>query len=252
MERIHHLAFRHLIFVVLGTVVAANNGRLEGAIAWGPPYEGGTNYKVVFDKLEEYNPVYEFQNDPQYGDMTVSFGTHFVGQTLGNSYNSLSQSSPLGPLTLAAGLPDVVTQLDLRMPGTIRLGGVNGLARYTTPIALLFSDPVSQVGFTLGFLDELPPSTMIEAFEKTGASLGVLSGLSDGYSTLSVVESTGDRISGVSIYLPDGNLDEEGFGIDAVTFSTGGMVPEPATLVIWSLLGLAAFSAAWYSSRPRG
>ena len=224
----------------------------QAAISWGPPIEGGNDYEIFFDQFNVVNPTYTFENDPIYGDVTVRFGTHFRGQQLGASYNSLKQTAPRGPLRFATGEPDVMTQFDYRRPDTIRLGGVQGLARYTTPISMLFKNPVSQVGFTLGFLDELPPSTLIEAYEASGASLGIIGSLPDGFSNMNVVESGGDKISGISIYLPDGNLDEEGFGIDGVLFSTGGVVPEPATFVIWSLMGLAAFSAAWYSGRSRG
>ena len=92
---------------------------------------------------------------------------------------------------------------------------------------------------------------MIEAYDSSGASLGVLGGLPTGYSDLSVVDS-GGAISGVSIYIPGDGLDEEGFGINSVEFSTGGIIPEPITLLIWSLLGFASFSMAWYSRRSSG
>jgi hypothetical protein len=243
---------RRLKLVATGVMIlvfVACTRLADAAVSWGPPYEGASNYEVLFDKFNVVNPTYTFDDDPTYGSVTVSFGTQFAGQTLGTSYNSLSSSAATGPLSFAAGQPDVMTQFDLRRPNTIRLGGVEGTARYTTPIAILFDHPVSQVGFTLGFLDELPPSARIEAFEASGASLGVLTGIPHGFTALGVVESTGDRISGVSIYLPDGSIDEEGFGIDALTFSIGGVVPEPATFFIWSLLGLATFSAVWYSRR---
>jgi len=242
---------KRIRYGLLTVIVLVNAGSCQAAISWGPPVEGGNDYEILFDRFNVVNPVYEFENDPIHGDLTVSFGTHFRGQQLGTSYNSLKQTAPGGPLRFASGEPDVMTQFDYRRADTIRLGGVLGKARYTTPISILFDNPVSQIGFTLGFLDELPPSTLIEAYEASGASLGAVGGLPGGFTNMNIVESGGDRISGISIYLRDGNLDEEGFGIDGVRFSTGGVVPEPATFAIWSLMGLAAFSAAWYSSRSK-
>ena len=125
-----HLFIGRVVPTVLAMLFAACEvRRAEAAISWGPPYEGGTNYKVIFDRLEVVNPQYTFDQDPTYGSVTVGFGTHFNGQVLGKSYNSLSSSAPSGTLGFAEGLPDVMTQFDLRKPGTIRLGGVKGMAR---------------------------------------------------------------------------------------------------------------------------
>ena len=194
---------------------------------------------MLFDikTLDVVNPQFTFDDDPEYGSITVSFGTHFVGQTLGMSYNSLSETSPVATLSLASGPPDVTTQWDNDASTKFMLGGIDAGAKFTTPIAILFSHPVGQVGFTLGYLDEVPPSTVIEAYDASGASLGVLGGLLEGYSSLSIVDS-GGAISGVSIYIPGDGVDEEGFGINDVVFSTG-VIPEPATFLIWSVLGLA-------------
>lgn len=243
-----------------GLLIAACALTAEAAISFGPPLPGGSGGTLVFGKPNEVNPVRAFSDVGAYDSLTVSFGTHFTGQKLGASYNSLSHTSPTGPLALATGLPDVMTLFDLDAPrGTWVLGGVdngiNGPVYYTTPISILFSKPVDQVGFTLGFLDEKPSSTVIEAFNAAGASLGVLTGLPSGRNDLSVVDD-GGQISGLTIYVPDNGVplsgaDREGFGIHDVVFSAGGVVPEPGTFLVWSLLGLTAFSAACYSVRPR-
>ncbi len=244
------------LLVSLGSVSA------QAAISWGPPPEGSSGGKIVFDKLNVVNPQYTYSDVPELGNLTVSFGTHFVGQKLGASYNSLSDTSPIGPLALAmvAELPDVMTQIDLANRSSFVLGGINAgingaQTKFTTPISILFSDPVSHVGFSLGYLDERPPSTVIAAYDASGASLGVLGGLATGNNVLSIVDD-GGQISGLTIYIPDSGIsgfgaDKEGFGIRDVVFSAGGVIPEPGTFLVWSLLGLTAISAAYCSVRSR-
>ena len=46
------------------------------------------------------------------------------------------------------------------------------------------------------------------------------------------------------------NMDWEGFAISNLAFNSG-VIPEPGTLAIWSLLGLAAFGAAYSKARQR-
>ncbi len=238
------------IFVLALTVWWGCGQGAQAAISWGPPPAGGPDKHILFDTPNVVNPQYTFTDIPDHSSLTVGFGTHFAGQKLGSTYNSLSDASPDSTLAFAAGLPDVMTQLDLSNRNGLVLGGVNGLSRFTTPISILFSAPVSQVGFTLGYLDENPPTTVIEAYDASGASLGVLGGLPQGKSDLSIVDD-GGKISGVSIYIPGNTIDQEGFGIEGVMFTAGGEVPEPTTFLVWSLLGLTAFSAAWYKSSRR-
>jgi hypothetical protein len=176
-----------------------------------------------------------------YETVTVSFGSRFEGQTLGSSDNSLNDTSPSNPLTLAE-LPIVQTSFDFANAMDVVLGGQN----FKTPIAILFDNPVSHVCFNLGHLDAESP-TLIETYTASGQSLGSVNNLAPGTNRVSVTDSSGNNvISGVSIYVPDGAMDWEGFGIHDVAFDVN-VIPEPATIAIWSLLGLVAFSAAFVS-----
>ena len=249
MNRCQQTRMLHRV-LILTLAVFGTASSVRAAISWGPPPSGGPDKHILFDKPNVVNPQYTFTDIPEHSSLTVGFGTHFVGQKLGSTYNSLSDASPATTLAFATGLPDVMTHLDLSNRNGFVLGGVNGLTKFTTPISIMFSEPVSQVGFKLGNLDEIPPTTVIQAYDATGASLGVLGGLPQGWSDLSIVDS-GGKISGVSIYIPGSTIDLEGFGIQSVMFTAGGDVPEPTTLLVWSLLGLTAFSAAWYQSNRR-
>jgi hypothetical protein len=48
-------------------------------------------------------------------------------------------------------------------------------------------------------------------------------------------------------------MDWEGFGLSNISFGVGEgetpVIPEPATIVVWSLLGGFGFSAVWYQRR---
>lgn len=226
------------------TALAALVSTADAAISLGSPADCDDGFQVVFDKLNDVNPSYTFTGVPIYDTVTVSFGSRFEGQTLGSSDNSLDDTSPSNPLSLAE-LPIVKTSFDMANAMDVVLGGEN----FKTPIAILFDNPVSHVCFNLGHLDEESP-TMIETFTATGESLGAVNNLAAGTNRVSVSDSSGNNvISGVSIYVPDGAMDWEGFGIHDVAFDVN-VIPEPATIAIWSLLGLIAFSAT-FASRSR-
>jgi hypothetical protein len=201
---------------------------------------------VTFDRFGIVNPSYTF---PAGDDtITVSFGTHFEGQEPGATYNSLANTSPTGPLTLAWSTASVATQFDLANRETPVLGGVDGAGRYTTPLAILFDNPVGQVCFTLGHLIQ-DSAALVEAFDAAGTSLGLFGDLPYGNTPMRLSATDEESaISGVSIYMPEGMIDLEGFGIHDIGFSLdngGPVIPEPTALVVWSLLGLVAGTTVW-------
>lgn len=60
--------------------------------------------------LGTVNPVYDFAALPGLGEVTVTFGGHFLGQTTTDgSPDTLADTTPLGPLALDALAPDVFT-----------------------------------------------------------------------------------------------------------------------------------------------
>ena len=228
--------YRGLAAIVTTLILFASNS--QAAISLGSPDDCDDGFQVVFDALNDVNPSYTVTGVPIYDTVTVSFGSRFEGQTLGSSDNSLDNTSPSNPLTLATD-PIVKTSFDLANAMDIVLGGEN----FKTPIAILFDNPVSHVCFNLGHLDVDSP-TLIETFTAAGDSLGAVNNLAPGTNRVSVTDSSGNNvISGISIYVPDGAMDWEGFGIHDLAFDVN-VIPEPGTFVIWSLLGLVAFSAA--------
>ncbi len=243
-----------LSLVGIGIVCGISHRACQAAVVLGGTTQDDTIYMIQFDKANVINPTVTFPNIPNIGDLTVSFGTQFVGQSSGSTNNSLGDTSPTAPLTLDPnGM--VKTIFDLSSPSGIVLGGVKGNALFTTPLAILFSHAVNYVAFDLGHLDKNSPTT-IQAFDAQGTSLGSFGGLSPGFKNYSLLETTGsDVISGVSIYVPSGGMDWEGFGLNNIKFALdgdsggGGMVPEPGTFLIWSLLGSVAVSGAWIKRR---
>jgi hypothetical protein len=144
-------------------------------------------------------------------------------------------------LTLSVA-PDwqAVIQVDgsASTPGTEVLSGVpfpatNG---FGGPIAILFSQGVTGLQLTAGFLDSVG-STTIEAFAADGTSLGTVSNTSLGYETFNLSDSDLRRIEGVLIT----NTDPGGFGINGVGVEE---IPAPGALAV-----LPGFVAAWLSRR---
>jgi hypothetical protein len=241
---------RMLAVVVLFSFWAS--GRLseraaEAAVVLGGSTDADEFYTITFDHVGLMNPSVTFADVPNVGDLTVSFGTHFVGQSRGSTYNSLADTSPLGPLALDPS-GNTKVMFDLSAPSGIMLGGVDGLALYTTPLAILFSDEVNFVSFDLGNLDDTV--ALIEAFDDQGNSLGVFNNLSLGHNRYTLSDTNGENvIAGVSIYVPNGKVDLEGFGINNLQIVADGVIPEPATFVVWSLLIGCAATAGWWQRR---
>lgn len=201
------------------------------------------------------NPVFNFTNVGTLGNVTVRFGSMFAGQQAGSMYNSLVDTSPSGPLQLAANAPKVGVLLDNWASDKLVLGGMN-LAQYrffTTPIAIHFSVPVNWVGFDVGSFDH-NGTTVIEAYDANGASLGTWQNnvVQGGTENVFLRDTLGQRnISGISIYVPADGMDWEGFAVDNVRFGDGNglpifppdgegpdpnVVPEPGTWLIWFVL----------------
>jgi hypothetical protein len=243
---------RRLASVVVMTALVGgwSGGRTaEAAVVLGGTTGADEIFSITFDTVGVVNPIATFSDVPGIGGLTVSFGTHFLGQTRGSSYNSLSDTVPTSPLTLDPS-GKVKTMFDLSSASGIMLGGVEGLALYTTPLAVLFSDEVSYVAFDLGYFDGADP--LIEAFDSQGNSLGVFGDLPLGHNRYSLADSNGENvIAGISVYVPDGGLDLEGFGLNNFQFAAegDGVIPEPSTLAVWSLLVGCAASAAWWKRR---
>lgn len=94
------------------------------------------------------NPVYSLPSVSGYGDLTISFGTHFVGQTVGSA-NSLTDTTPIGPLTLSAAGPKVATALDLANPNMPGLGGKIPMGFFDIFFSTPRRDPLRHPGRSL-------------------------------------------------------------------------------------------------------
>ena len=214
--------------------------------------------EINFDSFGDKNPQYNV------GGTTVSFGSAFVGQVLGSMPNELIDSSPTGPLRLDPNAPDVSTMFEITSGGLV-LGGSNNGSFLTTPIAILFGDPVKDVYFDLGHLDHAD-TVKIEAYDGDGQSLGMFGNPTGGWQTIEIADSSRNSISGISIHVPLGGMDWEGFAIDNLGFRFSdddggggpggdpdpGVVPEPNTFLIWGGLGLLGLAGSWLKRKPFG
>ncbi len=183
---------------------------------------------------------------------SVRFGSHFVGQVVGGIPNSLLDTTPDSPLTMAVGSPNVATSLDFLNPTMPGLGGRVGTTFFTTPIAFQFGAPVVAVGFTLGHLDAAG-TTVIEAYDAAANSLGTILNSQAGFEDLGIRDSSGASIiSGISIYIQEG-MDWEGFTIDNVFSGIPEtvIIPEPASIPVWGLLLAGAISFRFLVPRKR-
>lgn len=186
------------------------------------------------------NPVYNFTGVPDLGDMTVSFGGHFVGQTATGSFPVTLSGAPTGPLTLDANAPDTKVVNDGAPGATSPV--LSGSPTFNGPISVLFSKPVAGVGLKGGYFDAIGATT-IEAFDINGVSLGSITNTMLGFEFYGLADSTGaEVISGISFYIT--GSEPAGFQIDNLTFGAKGVivngVPEPSTLLFLGT-GLIAF-----------
>jgi len=198
---------------------------------------------ITFDSpaLGSQNPVYNFTGLTGLGDVTVSFGPYFNGQTLtGGSPQSLT-GLPSGPLALNLD-PNAPTFIANDAAATTN-PILSGTPLFNGPISVLFSVPVAAVGLTGGYFDAVG-STTIQAFDANGVALGSIVNSVTGFEFYGLADSTGANvISGISFYIT-GN-EPAGFEIDNLTFGAAAAVktPEPATMLLlgFGLLGIAGF-----------
>jgi hypothetical protein len=193
------------------------------------------------------NPVYTFNNVPNLGQVNVSFGSLFQGQTAGAMNNSLNDTTPSSPLALDLNAPAVGVIMDSWAADKLVLGGMDlaNMKFFTTPIAVQFSKPVHWVGFDVGSFDHAG-TTVVEAFDADGNSLGAWFNdvAAGGVDSFYLRENTdANTISGLSIYVPTEGMDWEGFAVDNLRFEA---IPEPATFVIWLVLGAGALGVRWW------
>ena len=189
--------------------------------------------------------------DPVYivsSTLVVSFGSHFVGQSLTSSPADgglyyLTGTAPSGPLALMSDPDDyalITTDASTGNDTNERLAGA-APGSFLGPVAILFSAPVQQVAFTAGVFSEAG-DLLIQGFKTDGTSLGLVSNTGADQQQFYFADSNGAGIGGLVLYIPDQSLN--GFSIDNVSFTDAGTpapMPEPATLPL--LAGLLACAA---------
>ncbi|KFI33906.1 hypothetical protein CG51_03270 [Haematobacter missouriensis] len=187
------------------------------------------------------------------GSPTVYTGGYFTGQSIspnpgtdcpGASPTGCVIGSPTGPLSLDASAPPAFITTDGAFPTSPTLSGT---PRFNGPVALLFSEDQTGVGFEAGYFDAVG-STGITAFARDGSILGTVVNTTIGIEFLGLVtDDLKPAIAGVFLDLV-GN-EPAGYNIDNVRFGVGdeiipppiSPVPLPAALPL-SLAGLGAIA----------
>lgn len=196
--------------------------------------------------LGTQNPVYNFTGLTGLGDVTVSFGGNFLGQTAtGGSVSTLNPHTPtLGqPLALDPTAPVTFTANDGASDSNPILSGT---PLFNGPISVLFSVPVAGVGLKGGYFNTIG-ATSIEAYDSLGNVLGSITNSVLGFEFYGLVDSTGlNVISGISFFITGD--EPAGFAIDNVTFGAAGgggvVVPLPPSILFLAsgLGGLGLFA----------
>ena len=186
------------------------------------------------DPVGTVNPTYNFTALPGLGDVTVSFGGFFLGQSQAGSPPTLVDPTPGNPLALDPASPQVFTAMDGSNPGSPVLSGT---PMFAGTIAMLFSTPVAGVGLQAGYFNAVG-STTIEAYDATGAVLGSIVNSQLGLEFYGLADSSGQNvISGVSFYITGD--EPAGYAINDVTFGAANVItpviPAPAALVLVGL-----------------
>ena len=196
----------------------------------------------------------------------VNFNAHPTGALQNTFYSAsdavtFSTTGSFNAVVFGAGPGQSNTITPPLSPGEGLHTDSNYLFALATPSTLTISFDQPVLGAGLFVIDLFDPTqsgapsnpVSIEAFtgpNGTGTSLG-----SDGPPAynfqpnhllyLGVVSSAGDIRS---LRLTDpGSLGDE-IGVDDIRFATGA-IPEPSTLIIWSLLGTLAIGIGWWRKR---
>jgi hypothetical protein len=185
---------------------------------------------ITFDEfsLSVTNPSKVFENIPGLGNVTVSFGTNFIGQTRsGSGVVTLSDSDPDGSLQFDSNAPNVFTVNDGANPTSPVL---SGSPTFNGPISILFSQPVATVGLTGGYFDAVGATT-IEAYDANGNPLGSVVNTKTGLEFFGLgTQNGGNVIAGISFFIT-GN-EPAGFAIDNVKFGTINVIKPRITLAV--------------------
>jgi hypothetical protein len=197
----------------------------------------------------------------------VNFDTHPVG-TLNNTFYSVSDgvtistTGSFNTVQFGAGPGQGNTFSPPLSPGEGLHAVSNYLFASATDSTLTISFDEGVFGAGLFVIDLFNPnsanSVSIEAFtgpDGTGTSLG--SAVAPAYNFqpnhllyLGAVSTAGDI---GSLRLTDHGTSADEIGVDDIRFATGpaGTVPEPATIIIWSLLGAASWLGMRVARRGR-
>lgn len=172
------------------------------------------------------NPSFPFNGLPTLGDITVSFGGHFVGQaTSGTTVVTLSDNTPTAPLALAPAAPATFTASDASSPNSPVLSGT---PLFNGPVSVFFSKPVAGVALKGGFFNAVN-GTSIEAYGADGAVLGRITNSVLEFEFYGLADSTGANvIKGISFFIT--GAEPFGFAIDDLTFGAAGdiiLTPTP-------------------------
>jgi hypothetical protein len=199
---------------------------------------------IEFDEvpLGTTNPSFTFNGIPGLGDVTVTFGGHFLGQAAGGGFPvTLTDTTPTGSLALDPAAPETRTVNDAAPGATSPV--LSGAPTFNGPISVLFSVPVAAVGLKGGFFDA-DHSTTIEAFDTDGNSLGAITNSMTGFEFYGLKDSSGlSLIRGISFYITGD--EPAGFQIDDLTFGSAQQIvvatPAPAGMLLVALgAGIAA------------
>ncbi len=252
-------ALKSLIAAVLAAGAVASQAAVVPIDGSSPVFAGASPITFGEATLGTVNPTIG----------SVSFGSFFAGQSLGNiiscgiggfptGVTNCVLGNPTGPLSLAGGGKAQIVNDPAQASSPVLAGS----ASFTSgdPIAMLFASDVSAISFTAGGFNNLG-NTRVLAFSRTGAILGELFNPADPAvpgapadfftfafgSTGSDGTTPENSIAGILISLID--VEAQGFAIDNIrtvvsappstgTPSTGtpNETPEPTSL---ALVGLA-------------